>query len=173
MARGKQQNLQEIVALIGQSEASDTNANTGCDATTNADSRLDVAAECAANSPTNAPDIPENVLLAGWGTPTSRDHKDGAADLSKNPVNGLLSREVLLTGWCTPTAVNRNRETDEKNLDKNTMDRQVIQIGETLNGSPVPTERRGQLNPEFTRWLMGFPAEWEDCAPTATPSSPR
>jgi hypothetical protein len=38
-----------------------------------------------------------------WATPTSRDHKDGACDLEKNPVNGLLGRQVLVeTGQASP-----------------------------------------------------------------------
>ena len=38
-----------------------------------------------------------DAKMAGWATPTQRDHKDGASDLTNTPINGLLGRQVSLS----------------------------------------------------------------------------
>jgi hypothetical protein len=81
--------------------------------------------------------------LSGWATPTTRDAKDGACQTADVPVNGLLGRQAPML---------------------------ALEPGTDTTSSPAATEKRGALNPELSRWLMGYPAAWGCCGATAMQS---
>ncbi|WP_225578870.1 hypothetical protein [Novacetimonas hansenii] len=65
------------------------------------------------------------------------------------PTNSLLGREV----WKADQPI------------------RITASGQVLTGSDAGTVSSGQLNPEFSLWLMGFPAAWASCGVQAMQSS--
>lgn len=117
--------------------------------------------------------------LCGWATPTTRDHKDGAApSVVSSMRTDKLSHEVFLAGWSTPTAPRKN-DSDLSafrwNPNKKQDDPVMQCLGRTQSLSDVPTAKRGALNPLFSLWLMLGSGElaraWASCAGPATRSS--
>lgn len=110
------------------------------------------------------------TVMSPWPTATSRDWKSSASN--QHGINARPLNEVArLASWGTPrVTANGNHGSPKRATDgRARLEDQVH--GAISTGSPAPTEKRGQLNPAHSRWLMGYPAAWDACAPTATRSS--
>jgi hypothetical protein len=118
--------------------------------------------------------------VLGWTTPNARDYKDSASpealiramDSEKGSAN--LPRQVAtIVGWCSPTVTDASRGVLPPRPHDTGVPLSQQVAGLTTKPSPAETGKpvASHLNPHFSRWLMGFPPEWCDCAVTATPSS--
>lgn len=107
----------------------------------------------------------KTVELAGWNTPhtprTPRQHN------SDNSNSTYLGRQAELVGWATPNAadaVGTHGGYQRASLRTQTS-------GVKLTTSTAQTKSGGQLNPEHSRWLQGYPVEWGCCGAMAIQSS--
>ena len=140
-------------------------------------------APCSQDGPKGGPSqgtdrLPGAASLASWATPAARDFKSESATETFNakrwnhPRGKPLSAEATLAHWIMPQThdvTTRGNTNADHHHAPHDLSNQAL--GAISTGSPAQTEKRGQLNPAFSRWLMGYPAAWDACAPTAMRSS--
>lgn len=130
--------------------------------------------------------LPRVALLAGWPTPTEQDSASARNATSRRSPGarpfgaGLtLTDAGTLAGWPTPMA--GSPATEDYNAAGSTdSSRRTIALsappegpgplritaaGEERRGAAAALYGSGPLNPEHSRWLMGFPPGWSRHCP--------
>lgn len=126
-----------------------------------------------------------------WPTPLGQDQIGSArtttqAQKWKDPSSRQQTQHTSLDAarlahWPTPiksdargsAGAEPRKLAELPNLVKLTGPARLTATGQIQIGSTAEMTNGGQLNPAHSRWLMGLPTEWDDCAATVTLSSRR
>lgn len=106
-------------------------------------------------------DLQSVAQLAGWNTPRATDGTKGGP----GQTGGSLPADAAQSGWPTPTTRDgKDGACGDANVPENALLGRCCH-GAITNGVGLPTRKSGVLNPELSRWLMGYPRAWARAIP--------
>lgn len=147
--------------------------------------------------------LPHVASLTGWGTPLAQhangtpeaflDRKRKSVERGASmgiSMSDLNMQAQAFCGWPTPSStivdakprppITSHRKATDPQIGLADVavhlcngPARLTASGELLTGSDAQMESGGQLKPEFSRWLMGIPCEWDQCAPFSAKKSKR
>ncbi|MFX1724961.1 DNA cytosine methyltransferase [Stenotrophomonas sp. AS1] len=114
---------------------------------------------------------PTSVIAFGlWPTMTSNSPAKNGNNEAGNSAGQVAIRKIMLGLWSTLRASDGEKGGPNQSFGAGgcPLPSQVFQVGSSSN---APTENgAGSLHPEFGGWELGFPPEWDACAPMEMPS---
>jgi hypothetical protein len=120
-----------------------------------------------------------------WPTPVVNDSKGSGYSYNQGNHDSITLKldgaaKLAAWNWPTPVVADAHRgvwkDQDKRYALGRGEQMPTVASGVMPNGSPASMGKQGQLNPAHSRWLMGYPTEWDSCGATAMQSfrkSPR